>query len=198
MPEKKNKNTAPIEEPNAGAAAVGAKIRRRRREMELTLQEVADQVQLSVGFLSQVERGQSTPSLSSLCAIAQALDSPVDAFVISPRRAGVVSRAGERERFNLGDENRTYELLGMGFPGAKLNGCVVRRTPGKVTEVMRADGEEIAYVLQGTVLYEIDGERHILKSGDSIHFKADRPHRTAALGDEDAVELYVSTMSFFT
>ncbi|PWK73971.1 cupin domain-containing protein [Aminobacter sp. AP02] len=196
MPEKKHK-TAPTNEPNASAVAIGAKIRRRRREIEMTLQEVADRVQLSVGFLSQVERGQSTPSLSSLCAIAQALDSPVDAFVISPRRAGVVSRSGERERFHLGDENRTYELLGIGFPGAKLNGCLVHRAPGKVTEVMRVDGEEIAYVLKGTVLYEIDGERHILKPGDSIHFKTDKPHRTATLGDEDAIELYVSTLPFF-
>lgn len=186
-----NKSAPNAEEP------LGAKIRRRRRHMDLTLQQVAHEVGLSVGFLSQIERGQSTPSLSSLVSIAQALGTTVDSFVMPPKRAGVVTRQGERERFNLGDPHRTYELLGQGFPGAKLSGCIVHRPPGHVTEVMRVDGEEIAYVLKGTVLYEIDGESHVLKPGDSIHFKSDKPHRTATLGDEEAVELYVSTLSFF-
>lgn len=173
---------------------VGQKIRKRRRAIDKTLQQVAGEVGLSIGFLSQIERGVSTPSLSSLCNIAEALGTTIDAFVKAPHRSGVVTRDGERELFSLGDPRRTYELMGRGFDGAKLNACLVHRPPGHVSEVMHNAGEEFVYVLEGTVLYEVEGERHILKRGDSIHFQSDHPHRSATLGDETAIELWVGTL----
>lgn len=109
--------------------SLGKKIRSRRRAIDMTLQQVSERVGLSIGFLSQIERGTSTPSLSSLCNIAEALGTSVDAFVNATRQSGAVSRPGEREPFNLGDARRTYELLGQGFPGAKLNPSLVRRPP---------------------------------------------------------------------
>jgi transcriptional regulator with XRE-family HTH domain len=58
---------------------LGQKIRRRRRAIDMTLQQVSERVGLSIGFLSQIERGASTPSLASLCNIADALGVSVDA-----------------------------------------------------------------------------------------------------------------------
>lgn len=181
----------------AGAPALGQKIRRRRRAIDKTLRQVAEQVGLSISFLSQIERGVATPSLSSLCNIAEALDTTIDTFVKPPRHSGVVTRQGEREMFSLGDVKRTYELMGRGFPGAKLNACLVHRPPGHVSETMHNAGEEFVYVLEGAVLYEIDGERYVLKPGDSIHFRSDQPHRSATMGDAPAVELWVGTLPLF-
>lgn len=177
---------------------LGQKIRKRRRAIDKTLQQVAEEVGLSIGFLSQIERGVSTPSLSSLCNIAEALGTTIEMFVQPPRRSGVVTRQGERETFSLGDANRVYELMGRGFPGAKLNSCLVHRPPGHVSEVMQNSGEEFVFILEGSVLYEVEGERHVLNKGDSIHFRSDHPHRSATVGDETAVELWVGTLPLFS
>ncbi len=65
---------------------LGKRLRARRRELSLTLKEVADGAGLSVGFISQVERGLTVPSLSSLASIAGVLDSHVTTFLAQPRR----------------------------------------------------------------------------------------------------------------
>ncbi len=177
--------------------SLGKKIRTRRRAIDMTLQQVSERVGLSIGFLSQIERGASTPSLSSLCNIAEALGTSIDAFVPTPRQSGAVSRQGERETFSLGDARRTYELLGRGFPGAKLHPSLVRRPPGHMSEFMRNEGEDFVYVLEGSMLLEVDGERHILNKGDSVHFQSHLPHRSATLGNETTLELWVRTLPFF-
>lgn len=176
---------------------LGQKIRKRRRAIDMTLRQVSERIGLSIGFLSQIERGMSAPSLASLCNIAEALGVSVDAFVKPPLQQGPVSRQGERQSFSLGDTRRTYELLGREFPGAKLHPSLVRRPPGHVSEIMHNEGEDFVYVLEGTMLLEVDGERHILNRGDSMHFQSHLPHRSATLGTEPTLELWVRTQPFF-
>ncbi|WP_430512589.1 helix-turn-helix domain-containing protein [Pannonibacter phragmitetus] len=69
----------------------------------MTLQQLADQAGISVGFLSQVERGKATPSLGTLAAIADALGVEIDWFVATPKPANSITRSGERELFSLGE-----------------------------------------------------------------------------------------------
>ncbi len=178
-------------------ADLGRDIRRRRRALDKTLKEVADEVGVSIGFLSQVERGVSTPSLSSLHKIAEALGMSVASFIAPWRHPSVVTRNNEREVFTLGDPSRKYELMGRGFPGAQLNACLVHREPGQVSEVMRNAGEEFVFILEGSVRYEIAGETHVLQKGDSMHFQSDQPHRTSTVGETTAVELWVGTLPVF-
>jgi len=178
---------------------LGKKIRKRRRAMDMTLQQVSERVGLSIGFLSQIERGASTPSLASLCNIAEALGTSVDTFVKAPPRAtGAVSRPGEREAFSLGDARRTYELLGAGFADARLHPTLVRRPPGHVSEIMHNEGEDFVYIIEGCILLEVGGERHILNKGDSMHFQSHLPHRSATLGNETTLELWVRTQPLFS
>jgi len=178
--------------------SLGKKIRKRRRAIDMTLQQVSERVGLSISFLSQIERGMSTPSLSSLCNIAEVLGTSVDAFVKTPLQSAAVSRQGQRESFSLGDARRTYELLGRSFPGgAKLHPTLVRRPPGHVSELMHNDGEDFVYILEGSMLLEVAGERHILNKGDSMHFQSHLPHRSTTLGNEPTLELWVRTQPLF-
>ncbi|MDH6233010.1 transcriptional regulator with XRE-family HTH domain [Mesorhizobium soli] len=177
--------------------SLGKKIRQRRRAIDMTLQQLSEHVGLSISFLSQIERGISTPSLASLCNIAEALDTSVDVFVEPPLQSGPVSRQGERQAFSLGDARRTYELLGQSFPGAKLHPTLVRRPPGHVSELMHNEGEDFVYILEGSMLLEVDGERHILNKGDSMHFQSHLPHRSTTLGNEPTLELWVRTQPLF-
>lgn len=192
-------NTPQLEvEETISEEAIGKKIRTRRRAIDITLRQLSERVGLSIGFLSQIERGVSTPSLASLCNIAEALGSSIDAFVNAPRQSDPVSRVGKRETFNLGDVRRTYELLGRGFADAKLHPTLVRRPPGHVSEFMHNDGEDFVYIIEGCMLLEIDGERYIMNKGDSMHFQSHLPHRCATLGTETVLELWVRTQPLLT
>ena len=115
-----------------------------------------------------------------------------------PRATGAVSRQGERETFSLGDARRTYELLGAGFADARLHPTLVRRPPGHVSEIMHNEGEDFVYIIEGCILLEVGGERHILNKGDSMHFQSHLPHRSATLGNETTLELWVRTQPLFS
>lgn len=66
-----------------------------------------------------------------------------------------------------------------------------------MSELMRNEGEDFVYVLEGSILLEVDGARHILNKGDSMHFQSHLPHRSATLGNETTLELWVRTLPFF-
>ena len=99
--------------------SLGARLRARRKALGKTMQQVADEASLTIGFISQIERGISTPSLASLYNVAKALDASVDMFVSqAPARSrSVVTHAGERPTFRMMDGTaRYYEFLERGFP----------------------------------------------------------------------------------
>jgi transcriptional regulator with XRE-family HTH domain len=175
---------------------LGQKIRRRRRAIDMTLQQVSERVGLSIGFLSQIERGASTLRWHPYAILPMRLASAW-MLVSPPLQQSAVSRQGQRQSFSLGDVRRTYELLGREFPGAKLHPSLVRRPPGHVSEIMHNEGEDFVYILEGSMLLEVDGERHILNKGDSMHFQSHLPHRSATLGREPTLELWVRTQPFF-
>jgi transcriptional regulator with XRE-family HTH domain len=178
---------------------LGQRLRARRKAIGKTLQQVATESSLTVGFISQIERGISTPSLASLYNVAQALETTVDHFVsrAPARRHSVVSHSGQRQTYKVGDTARFYEFLERGFPEAKLNACLSHVPAGNVTEVMSHDGEEFVYLVSGTMRYEVDGVTYMCGPGDTLHFDSHKPHRGENIGTETAVELWVGTMRLF-
>src|SRR3569832_2624704 len=179
------------------SASLGARIRARRKALCKTMQQVADEAHLTIGFISQIERGLSTPSLSSLYNVAKALDASVDMFVAPspPGRHSVVTHAGKRPLFEAGSGNtRFYEFLERGFPEAKLNACLTHVLPGHASEMMSHEGEDFIYLVAGTMLYEVDGLTYELNAGDTLHFDALKPHRRTNIGSDIAIELCVGTM----
>ena len=95
-----------------GHPKVGALIRARRRQQHMTLMALGDAANVSVGYLSQVERDHATPSLGTLAQIARALGVSIDYFVSSPATHNALTRAGERNRFSLDGSSIIYERLG--------------------------------------------------------------------------------------
>src|SRR6056297_3138447 len=98
---------------------LGTGIRRRRRQLEMTLQALCDKAGLSPGYLSQVERGLATPSLGTLAQIASALDMSLDQFVGGTRPADAITRQGARPQFAIEGSAMRYESLAASFPGAE-------------------------------------------------------------------------------
>lgn len=179
---------------------LGVGLRARRRALGKTLQQVADECGLTVGFISQIERGISVPSLASLCSVANALETSVDSFLLQApmRQHSIVSHSGTRPVYSVGGPERYYEFLERGFPEALLNAALTHVPPGYSSEIMTHEGEEFLYIVSGEMIYDVDDKTYHLKAGDTLHFQSNRPHRSRNEGKVDAVELWVGTMRLFS
>ncbi len=178
---------------------LGSRLKDRRKALGKTQQQVAEEANLTIGFISQIERGISTPSLASLYNLAKALETTVDQFVSgSPaHRHSVVTHSGQRQTYKVGGTSRYYEFLERGFPEAQLNACISHVPPGHASEVMRHEGEEFVYLVAGEMLYEVDGVKYELRAGDTLHFDSRKPHQGTNVGRDTAIELWVGTMRLF-
>lgn len=179
----------------AGQKRFGALIRARRRQMHMTLQELGEASGLSVGFLSQVERDQATPSLGALAGIARGLGVDIDYFVATPSAGSGVTRADERATFSLPGSSVLYQRLHTEFAGRGLSSFVMIVPQGHRSEMVHHEGDELIYVLDGEINQTVDGETIRLSAGDSLHFRGSSDHSWANLSDRNAVLLWVGTMA---
>jgi transcriptional regulator with XRE-family HTH domain len=178
-------------------APLGERLRLRRKALKLTLQEVADNAGLSVGFISQVERGLTAPSLSSLTNIAQVLQARVTDFLQQPDGPTDATRSGARQVYALGAETPSYERLSSAFPGHQISAVVMHEKPGHRSEPIAHQGEELFYIIDGELTVELDRNPHILKKGDSLHFASTRTHSTWNHTPNFTSVLHVCTMDVF-
>ena len=179
-------------EPAADDAAqrLGAEIRRARLG-RFTVHELAAQAGISVGLLSQIERGIGNPSFKTLQKIARALDlrigQLVEAVGDDDARTGVV-RHGDRTRIQFGSEGLVYELLTPSLRGRlEVLQTTVPAGFSNESEPFRHEGEECVVLLEGALSVEIDGIRHDLVAGDAITYDSGRPHWWHNATDEPAL-----------
>lgn len=176
---------------------LGEKLRQIRKEASLTMQYVADNAGLSVGFISQVERGLTVPSLSSLRSIAGVLGKPISHFLEQPASNTDTTREKDRVSYSVGQGALSYERLSAGFPGSTLRSVIVHEPPGHRNEPITHEGEELFYILQGEITVELEGERKILRRGDSMHFDSRKTHSTWNHTDTSTAMLWCGTMDVF-
>lgn len=174
---------------------LGALIRKRRKQLELTLQALCDDAGLSVGYLSQVERGHATPSLGTLAQIARGLDVELEYFIAKPKPASALSRAGARPQFSLDGSSIVYESIGADFPGAELSSYILHVPPGYASETVSHDGEEIIFLLDGQITQKLDGQSFILQSGDSLHYSGATPHAWSNTSSTTVRILWTGTLA---
>ncbi|WP_448951490.1 helix-turn-helix domain-containing protein [Labrys neptuniae] len=176
---------------------VGALIRARRRQLQLTLQDICAAAGISVGYLSQVERDQATPSLGTLAQIAHSLDVGMDYFIAAPSSEDRVTRAGEREKFAVDGSSVLYERIAADFAGNILSSFIMNIPPGYRSETVSHEGEEILFVLEGAITQKIDNDEIVIAVGDSVHFRGNRPHTWWNESDRPARVLWTGTLPLF-
>lgn len=190
------------------AEQVGERIRTVRNERRLSLRALAERSGLSASFLSQVERGLSSISLTSLREVAEALSEPIVTFVSTevtqPQKTRsngpilTITRAGDGAPSEMHPGARSYELLSSRTAGLVLEPLIAHFAPGGSREEQVAhEGEEFAFVLKGELTYLIDDVEHVLRPGDSIHLVSDIPHSVFNNGSEVATVLSVMTPRLF-
>lgn len=176
---------------------VGALIRARRRSLHMTLQELCDAAGISVGYLSQVERDHATPSLGTLAQIARSLDVGVDYFIATPSMEDGLTRAAERDRFSVDGSSIVYERIAADFTGNVLSSFILHVPPGYRSETVAHEGEEIVYVLEGSIAQRLDDREMVLSAGDSLHFRGNHPHSWSNDTDETVRVLWTGTLPMF-
>lgn len=175
--------------------ALGALIRKRRKQLGLTLQALCDEAGLSVGYLSQVERGQSTPSLGTLAQIAQGLSVGLEYFIATSKPADSLTRSGARPQFSIDGSSILYESIGADFPGAELSCYLLHVPPGYASEVVNHEGEEIIFLLEGEITQTLGGQSFILQEGDSLHYSGSTPHSWSNKTQTTTRILWTGTLS---
>lgn len=185
---------------------LGNRIRTLRRGKGLTLRDLSQQCNLSVSFLSQIERGLSSFSIPSLRAICQALnvslpdllvlsDGPGMAFLADPRPPEI-TKGDNQSHINLSDTSVKYRFLSGGFPGRQFEVLIGEMSPGYHNPSMLHEGEEFGYVLEGGVRLTIGEELYALGPGDSYHLVVSSPHGCETSDEGGAKVLWVRTTKY--
>jgi transcriptional regulator with XRE-family HTH domain len=183
--------------------AVGQRIRDLRRSRALSLETIAARTDLSIGFLSQIERGLSSPSLRVLATIADVLGVGIAGLFGAKETAAtgsdaIVTREQQRAELNLWRTGISKQLLSPSGSEGRLNLFLVHMEPGGSTgdELYTHDGEEAGLVIEGEMKLTVDAESWTLKQGDSFRFASRRPHRFSnPSGKAKAVVLWVNCVS---
>jgi transcriptional regulator with XRE-family HTH domain len=178
---------------------IGPRIRALRDAMELSLRDLADRSGVSAPMLSQVERGETSPTLAVATRIAAGLDLRLSQLLRLDEGGTVaIVRSGDRRRGTSdAASGHQAEILTPPLPGqrAELSRHVLApraATGGPGDPPMHEPGSrESALVQEGRVIFEIDGERHELAVGDCVTFDADLPHHFENPGSCDAVLIAV-------
>ncbi len=178
---------------------LGQQLRALRKGREMSLTDLAASTGLSIGNISQIERGVSSPSVRSLKKLGEALQVAVgDLFqetdLPPAKEMTYIVRRKTRPLLNLADTGVQKELLTPTTPGA-LQMLLVTIQPGGSSgpEHYTHRGEEAGLVLGGTLELWIEDDRFILKDGDTFRFKSTQPHRFGNAGAKTATVLWVTT-----
>jgi transcriptional regulator with XRE-family HTH domain len=178
---------------------LGSQIRDLRKARNLTLASLAERIERSIGYLSQIERGKSAVTISALQEIADALGVQIAWFFQGhqpgdPSEAETVVRSGNRRRLDFPGSGVQEELLSPTLSG-QLELILTTFKPGSSTgdrDRLRR-GEEAGYLISGSLDLIVDGKRLHLEAGDSFAFTRKGPHRCLNPGGTDAVVLWVIT-----
>ena len=177
---------------------IGPRVRALREAMDLSLRDLAERSGVSAPMLSQVERGETSPTLQVAGRIAHGLELRLSQLLRLDESGSVtVVRAGERRRGGSPRSGHSFEILTAPLPGqrAELSRHALApgaRTGGLGDPPMHEPGSrEIALVERGPVVLDIDGERHELQAGDCVTFDADLPHHFENPGPGEAALLAV-------
>jgi transcriptional regulator with XRE-family HTH domain len=169
---------------------VGAQVRRRRRDRDLTLAEVAERTGLNVGYLSQVENDKASPSLETLAALAEALDVPITWFLLDTSPVPRLVRHEERPRrvMPYGGGVMSQVDGGAARDVAIFEGSMA---PGERTGFHAHPGDEHHVILSGRVRFTQGDTVVEAGPGDYVLLDGTLEHDAEAIGDEGADLLIV-------
>ena len=172
---------------------VGQRLRELRGNRGLSIRALAEKSGLNVNTLSLIENQRTSPSVSTLQQLAQALQIPISAFFETDRdNLQVVFQKGGT-RPHAAFTHGFMENMGAGLPRLGAEPLIVTLDPhrGSGRNPIVHTGREFVYCLEGRIQYTIEGENYLLEVGDSLFFEAFLPHRWVNDGEVPSRHLLV-------
>ncbi|NLW23355.1 MAG: cupin domain-containing protein [Tissierellia bacterium] len=177
---------------------IGEKIRRLRRQNSLTQEELADRCELTKGFISQVERDLTSPSIATLVDILEGLGTNLRDFFNEIEDEKIVF--SKDDAFETENEELKYTLKWI-VPNAQKNimePILIELEPeGRTKEDSPHEGEEFGYVLKGSIFLHLGSEKYRVKKGESFYYKANYNHYISNAGKSKATVIWVSSPPSF-
>ena len=178
------------------AVEIGRKIKQLRIQKGLTLEELASRSELTKGFLSQLERELTSPSIATLNDIVEALGSSLAEFFKEEEQEQLVFH---KKDFFV-DEQEDYSIEWV-IPNAqknKMEPILLTLHPHKRSQEMESHhGEEFGYVLKGTVTLVRGSKKYRLKAHETFYLDGSRGHYLYNSGSSDAKILWITTPPMF-
>lgn len=177
---------------------IGTKIKELRIQKSLTQEELADRAELSKGFISQLERDLTSPSIATLVDILQCLGTNLEEFFTNTTAEQVVFKKLDYFEKNDNELKNKIEWI---IPNAQKNMMepilLTLEADGSTYPDNPHEGEEFGYVLSGTISIHIGNQLYRAKKGESFYFIPNKKHYITAYGKSGASLLWVSTPPSF-
>ena len=163
--------------------AIGLELRALRRRQEVTVAELANRTGLSIGMLSKIENGNTSPSLKTLQTLATALSLPITTFFrgFEARQAPVHTKSGEGIAIEEAGSQAGHQTRLLGHINAPSSGIIAKpylvtlRAEADIFPTLQHGGTETIYMLEGEMDYRHGDTLFRLTAGDSLQVDADRP-----------------------
>ncbi|HZH93725.1 MAG TPA: XRE family transcriptional regulator [Tissierellaceae bacterium] len=172
----------------------GEKIKAIRVKKNLTQEELADRCELTKGFISQVERDLTSPSIATLVDILEGLGTNLKDFFNEEEEEKIVFR--KEDVFETVNEDLKYVLHWI-IPNAQKNAMepimVTLSQGGRTKEDSPHEGEEFGYVLSGTIYLHLGNEKYKVRKGESFYYRTNSDHYIENAGKSEASLIWVST-----
>lgn len=172
---------------------IGPRVHALRESMDLSLRDLADRSGVSAQMLSQVERGETSPTLAVAARIASGLELTLSQLLRLDEGEGVtVVRPAERRRGGARRRGHGYEVVTPALPGQRAEVAFHTLAAGSATggpgdpPMHEPGARETAVLLDGSLRLVCDGVIHELAEGDAVTFDADLPHHFENVGDSEA------------
>ncbi len=183
---------------------LGLNIKELRNERGLSLKELADNIDVSMSMLSQIESGKANPSLNTLRLISKFLDVPMfSLFMEDSKESAMIVRKDERIRITSGsleseEYQISYDLLSPDMKG-DFQLCEMKISAGEHDsgDFNAHNGEEVAVCTEGEIELVLENESHLLKKGDSVRIPNMVKHRWKNPGEEDCAIIFAISPPVF-
>lgn len=156
---------------------VARQIRILRKRRDLSQQALAEASGLSRNTLSLLERGQTSPTVSTLKRLAVAMGVDINAFFNTSEDESIIHTKAE-QRINLQLSQGLMADLGVGMHDQLVTPLILKLNPGARSGLaLSHDGQDFVFCIKGEILYTVNGKAFFLEPGDSLFFDAQLQHR---------------------
>lgn len=171
----------------------GRKIRQLRGDLEFSLKDLSEKSGVSISMISQIERRNTDPTLTTLYKICKGLDVSISTLLGTDEQTTQVVRKNERKTISFPKSHSKYQLLTPINEGT-IEMLMIHLEPGQDDQqLVEHSGEECGFIMKGEMTIILEDHEVLLQEGDSIRFKSTTPHRFFNHSDETAVSVWAMT-----